>query len=279
MQDKMVRVSRKAPCPICKKTDWCGVSPDGAVAICMRVQSDRPTKNGGWLHRLKDAPPSRPVMRTPPPVRSRPFDAAAYHAALRKRWTVAQLSDHALELGVGMDGLGALAPAWDAFNRALAFPMRDGTGTIVGIRLRARDGRKWAVCGSKEGLFFSPDMANVSDLVVCEGPTDTAAAISMHLDAVGRPSCAGAVEHLVALVRRLRVRSVTIVADHDEPKERHDGSLWSPGLEGAQKLAHALGRMYRIILPPGKDLRSWWHAGATRGQFDDIAAKAKWRLG
>ena len=37
---KLVRVKRGRPCPICEKTDWCSVSEDGALAICMRVQSE-----------------------------------------------------------------------------------------------------------------------------------------------------------------------------------------------------------------------------------------------
>jgi conjugative relaxase-like TrwC/TraI family protein len=51
---KLVRVKRGRPCPICEKTDWCSVSEDGAVAICMRVPSEHETRNGGYLHLLED---------------------------------------------------------------------------------------------------------------------------------------------------------------------------------------------------------------------------------
>lgn len=36
--DRMRRVSRTAPCPICGRADWCLISPDGSAAICPRVE-------------------------------------------------------------------------------------------------------------------------------------------------------------------------------------------------------------------------------------------------
>src|SRR4029453_4430585 len=42
------RVTHKQPCEICGKPDWCTRSELGAC--CMRVQTDRPMKNGGGLH-------------------------------------------------------------------------------------------------------------------------------------------------------------------------------------------------------------------------------------
>lgn len=45
------RVSRREPCPICGKPDWCSVRSDGAIH-CMRTESARPARNGpGWWHR------------------------------------------------------------------------------------------------------------------------------------------------------------------------------------------------------------------------------------
>jgi hypothetical protein len=48
------RVSRRNPCPICGKGDWCMVSLTAKVAICARIESDKSvgTKGAGWLHRL-----------------------------------------------------------------------------------------------------------------------------------------------------------------------------------------------------------------------------------
>ena len=32
------RVTRLSPCPICKKSDWCLISPDRAAVICPRIE-------------------------------------------------------------------------------------------------------------------------------------------------------------------------------------------------------------------------------------------------
>ncbi len=280
MSDPMKRVSHAHPCAVCKKPDWCGYSEDGVWAVCMRVQSEKATANGGWLHRLKDSPPPPMRVRTlPPPPRPALVDMGKYHAALRARWTPADLEKHAEALDVWEFALDALQPAWDPAHEALAFPMRDGSGSVTGIRLRNAEGKKWAVRGGGDGLFYAPDLTVKDDLVICEGPTDTAAALSLGLDAVGRPSCSSGVAHLVALVKRLRVRSLTIVADHDAPHVRPDGGTYSPGLDGARKLIGEVGRMARIVVPPAKDIRAWFKAGATREQFDVLARNAKWRMG
>lgn len=65
---KWVRVNKRNPCPICDKPDWCLISQDGKVAICARIESDRPAgnKGAGWLHTLDNS------MSLPPPKPSRP---------------------------------------------------------------------------------------------------------------------------------------------------------------------------------------------------------------
>lgn len=278
-QRSWVRVTRQVPCPICHKPDWCTVTSDGQVACCMRVQSDRQARNGGWLHRMTAALVEAGRVLPVSCDRKLGLDCGAYHAALRRHWDWRWCDGLSLELGVGMAALEALEVAYDGVNEAFAFPMRNGDGGVCGIRLRARDGRKWAVRGSCEGLFFDPALAGKDDLVVCEGPTDTAAALTLGLRAVGRPSCSGGNDALAALARRLGVRRVTVVADHDAPHRRPDGSVWYPGRDGAVAMARALRRAWRMVLPPAKDLRAWLHEGATREQFDALAASATWRLG
>jgi hypothetical protein len=65
--------------------------------------------------------------------------------------------------------------------------MCDGYGEVVGIRLRNERG-KFAVRGSRQGVFVAGVPAQKT-LFVCEGPTDTAAAVDLGLFAVGRPNC------------------------------------------------------------------------------------------
>ena len=54
--DKMQRVSRKYPCPVCDKPDWCLVAKDGSAAICARISEGSVKQYGdaGWLHFLHE---------------------------------------------------------------------------------------------------------------------------------------------------------------------------------------------------------------------------------
>jgi phage/plasmid primase-like uncharacterized protein len=279
----MKRVSRSTPCPICGKPDWCSVSDNGEVAFCMRIQSGMPCKNGAWLHFLKARDRSRTPQHPAPmpaPVKQVAFDAARYHASIRKAWDSVWLDGNAVELGVNMDALERLQPGWDSFNKAVGYPMRDADGKVAGIRLRNSDGDKWAVAGSHDGLFYDPALVLGDDreLVICEGPTDTAAAYTLGLPAAGRSSCMTGLELLKALCFRLKVRLVTIVADSDSPKQKPDGSLWRPGIEGAMALGSKLGRLHRIVVPPKKDLREWVGSGCTLKEWSDWVSTAKRRL-
>jgi hypothetical protein len=79
--------------------------------------------------------------------------------------------------------------------------MMDVAGRVQGIRLRFSNGRKLAVRGGREGLFVPSGLAATNQLLICEGPTDTAALLDLGFAAVGRPSCAGGTRLLVELLR------------------------------------------------------------------------------
>lgn len=135
--------------------------------------------------------------------------------------------------------------------------MRDASGKIVGLRYRELGGsRKWSARGSRDGLFFSPALlASLSccdgcrpvTLYITEGASDTAAALSLGLVAIGRSSCTSGTPLIKELLARLRPSSLAIIADND-----------APGLAGARALSQELGNA-RIITPPKgyKDLREW----------------------
>ena len=271
------RVSHKSPCPICGKPDWCTITPDGAGACCMRIQSDKPLANGGYLHRIGARPDYRPPVRQfrPPPPSTLDF------AAMLDGWVRNTPQDAlgmlAASLGVDVLALAALGAARASQRAAWAFPMRDGNGKTVGIRLRGDNGDKWAVRGSKEGLFYAEGQPQDHTAVVCEGPTDTAAALSLSLWAIGRPSCQGAVDHTKRLCARLRIERLLVMADNDEPKPRPGGGWWQPGFDGAAKLVAAVGLPYKMLAPPAKDIRKWVQAGATRKDFDFLEQSQTWR--
>jgi len=203
----------------------------------------------------------------PPPPAFSPI--AEYFAALPTTWHNAQTRLCAYleaELGLPKEIMAVLDWRWDRTAKAVAIPMRDAWGEVTGIRYRAlKTGTKWAKRGSKDGLFFDPEFIpwDPEELVVCEGPTDCAAAMACGFWAVGRSSCGTGRDAIRELIRRKGARRVTIVADDDKPKPKPGGGTWRPGLEGAQRLAESLGCAYRIVLPPHgfKDLREWYRAG------------------
>ena len=95
---------------------------------------------------------------------------------------------------------------------------------------------------------------------------------------VGRSSCQTGTQHLRALIRRVRPRIVTIVADND-----------APGIKGAELLAQQLTNHQspitnhlpvRILVVPApyKDLRAWYLSNTlTPRLFADIASAQRWR--
>lgn len=81
---------------MCKRSDWCSVSSDGAVVICMRIRSDKQTRNGGWLHRLEEGAVVAPF---PSASHSARPQRAAERATIEHCHTVyASLLSHYLEL-------------------------------------------------------------------------------------------------------------------------------------------------------------------------------------
>jgi phage/plasmid primase-like uncharacterized protein len=170
----------------------------------------------------------------------------------------------ATALGLSPPSLHRLAAGWSPDHRAWVFPMTDAAGQVVGIRLRGDNGRKWAVPGSREGLFVPSGPTPGGRLLVTEGPTDCAALLELKFPAVGRPSCSGGVRHVVRLVKRLAPAEAVIVADYDPPDARGRRA----GLTGAERLAATLVayvRVVKVIIPPHglKDARAWLQAGAT----------------
>lgn len=291
-----VRVGKSRPCPVCGHSDWCGVSADGAVCHCMRTESAKPCLSGGWIHFLSDRHGSAVAVARPVrPVRPRMFDAArtmaGFRAEFEKPGGGGDLFDSLLRIADDLKMVAAdidrLEVGMSRFHGAWAFPMLDGEGRCVGIRLRQfGSSRKWSVAGSRDGLFYDPALepAEVAEhgvmgreLVVVEGATDCIAGYALGLPCVGRSSCGTGAEALRTLCGRLKVGRVTIVSDNDAYKGRPDGSAWRPGADGARRLADALGRTYRIVTPPKKDLRDWLAAGLTAETFRKVAELQPWR--
>ncbi len=219
------RVTKRRPCPVCGRPDWCmftGAVDSPTAVICARTESPRRAGEGGWLHILRNNGAAWAPWRRTIPAAVRTMSgadrldfaklAAEYRAAVQPQ-AVARL---AASLGLSAESLGRLGICWASWHWAWTFPMIDAAGAVLGIRLRRPDGTKLSVRGGKDGLFI-PAALDGGRLLVCEGPTDTAALLDLGFSAVGRPSCAGGVKLLVELVKLLAVPEVVIMADGDAP--------------------------------------------------------------
>lgn len=265
-------VTKKNPCPVCGKTDWCTIG-DTAV-LCQRVQSDRPAKKGGWYHSLDSEVQKTLTLPKPKP-------APPYLTGIRKmiqRWadetSIGAFEDHAAELGVSPEALASLNMVYAAEHRAWAFPMCDGYGEMIGVRLRSTDGRKWAVRGSRGGIFVPTtfDFSNLTYLV--EGPTSTAAALTIGLFAIGRPQNNAGGDLILTALRRMKIAKVVIVADNDD---KPNGMR--PGYDGAMKLAKELHGIKSVIwTPPTKDMRDFLKAGGTRQVIESEIKNLIWKI-
>lgn len=255
------RVSRKRPCPVCSKCDWCGVSADGTAAVCMRIESGRVLRNGGYLHRLGESADFRPIVRrvsVPNSPTAAPMDFGRMTGEYQHRATATMLTRLATDLGVSVEGLRRLRTGWD--GSAWTFPMTDANSAAVGIRRRLPTGKKLSVKSGREGLFVPEGLSADGLLLICEGPTDTAALLSIGLDAIGRPSCRGGLRLLTEFCRG---RAVALLADSDRP-----------GIQGAEFAATALQlhcRSVRVLQPPTgvKDAREWCRRSGTREDVEE----------
>lgn len=246
-----VRVTREHRCPVCAKPDWCEVCPEHNMVLCMRVQGPKESKGGGWLHPLGDA--VRVEIVKPKPCR-RPPDFNKFHRLLMRSTLSGAVVRLARLLGIPASCLMQLQPAWYPAKCTWLFPMRDGYGNLVGMRCRDESGHKWALKGSHNGIFIPQGIPVKSEVWICEGPTDTAAALAIGHYAVGRPDCNGGCDCLQRFCRLNKVRSIVIAADRD-----------LPGQNGAKRLAERLNLQCRTFLPPEpyKDIRAWVQAGAA----------------
>lgn len=272
---RMVPVERaKKKCPVCGKSNWCLISPDGKAGICQRVESRKKCGEAGWLHRFDEplpefiAPPKEPVKR------SEWYGPAQKYASQITRDQKAALCR---SLGLPEDALNCL-PLLGSFIGpdglpVYTFPEQDGAGSTIGINRRFPDGAKKHMPGGGRGITLPNgwDDDSLSAMFIVEGPTDTAAMVAAGLKAIGRPSNRGGVQYLAeAIMAKIRPsRTIIVVGENDK---KPDG-LW-PGLEGCMAVAgglkYLLPNEVRFALAPTdyKDVRDFLTS--------EMFAEARW---
>lgn len=240
----------------------------------MRTDSKVRMGNGGHWHPDGDKRPTFVPRGTPEPPQ---IDAGTLMVSFRRDTRPDQVSLLADNLSVSRNSLENIGVAWAQPHNAWAFPMFSGSGECVGIRLRLRDGRKLSVRGGHEGLFM-PHGRNTTCYLV-EGATDLAAALTLGLWGIGRPSCRGAVAHTQVTINRLGIQRVIIIGDNDERKWNEKLQRWdpSPGIEGAKALASELQVPVASMLLPTKDLREYVRMGGTLDLLKALERQLVWR--
>jgi len=270
LADDFLRVTRRRPCPVCGRIKYCMVGRDCPTdprrVICTKIESPRKWRDAGWFHSLGEGcrPPTVPRVRT---VTLACCTGDPKFASLAAQFTSNLASGAADRLAgkLGLTGasLHRLGLGWASAAEIEAagtgcrsggcwsFPMQDGKGNVVGIRLRTPDSFKYSLAGGRQGLHIPAELPTGQPLLLAEGPTDTAALLDLGFAAIGRPSCRGGERAIVALLPKLKPPVVVVVSDSDEP-----------GLRGARSLASVLAayhRDVRVVRPPDgvKDARAW----------------------
>jgi hypothetical protein len=309
--DAWREASRQHPCPCCGATRWCSSTTDGQAAVCRKSDGTAPS---GWRV-VKPAPQGGHVLlRVDPlwqsdlarlPDRARLPKPKAGHKLtsqqclellepVQDRITLPQVARLAEQLRVSVDVLRQMGVGWrwgdvlrgqDLEAGEWMYPMRDGSGQVVGVHRRLakpytqgdRLVGKLTVPGSTSGLFYAPDAwaQGSGPVLVVEGMTDTAAALHAGLAAVGRPSNTGGAEQLAVLLEQLPAdRPILLVGENDA---KADGRC--PGREGAeqvaQRLADALDRavLWSMVPAPAKDAREYLTSAAAGGLEPEQAGR------
>lgn len=202
----------------------------------------------------------------PTPTPKPPIDWVSICADIQDGLVGTELSTLHLQLDVSESSLARLECGWSWEYNAYTFPMRNGLGKTVGVSLRGKNGTKWAIPGSKLGLFIPCNLTVEGPLFMPEGASDTAALLDVGLNAVGRPQALVRGERLEQVrelmnTPLLRGRPLVVVADNDAKND--------VGWTGAYELARAMARHVRsvkVIEPLGcKDVREWVRNGIQSG--------------
>ena len=267
MESAWTRVSGARRCPVCGKPDWCLVSSDASAAICPRTPSKNYIDGSGYLHVLKESKDITPRKYTPKPLPEHSSIIHQIHMSLKGGATQERLQSLGESLGVSVESLRALYVGFSESKNSYSFPMTRAGRRMLGIRFRSTTGSKFSARGGKEGLFIPSTFTKSKAVVICEGPTDTAALLDLGFNAIGRPSCLGGARLIEELIGRL---PVAIFADSD-----------GPGKSGAELLKKRLLK----TAPPKTPVVFWSEGfddarqmvanGASKTDVMDLINKAK----
>ena len=228
----------------------CGEAGD-AVGLVKAVRQCDTADAFGWLRDAGCLPERQPGASPPP----RPQDPLR-ELADKRGWTAEAL-----------EALGAVAHRQDGRPAEVRFPMRDADGGITGWRRRRADGREFGPGrkamtrkGDKAGLLIPWPLPDGDPVLLVEGETDAAAALSAgHAATVATPGACGRAPRSY-LAKLLAGRAVVLAPDPDTA-----GREWRDGVGVALLNARC---QVRHIAPDGdQDLNKRLRAGADLSEL------------
>jgi hypothetical protein len=253
------RVSRRRPCPVCEKPDWCSVSADGCLAICMRVErgSVRRTRNDGFLHRLRA---SSDVLHREPDRRRHtrqctPQVADAAYRALLDRLTLSPAAAHALRVTRQLSdetvtkNLYSSIPTAEVLAShcaavAASFP-------LAGVPGFFRKGNRWTL-NATDGELLIPVRDARGHVVACQLRSDDSERRYRWLSSNGRPSgvSSGAPIHFAA-PELARLSGTTLLTEGTLKADCISESLRCAvvGVPGVCAFGDDIGEILRSELP------------------------------
>ena len=198
-----IRVSRSRRCPVCDSDSWCGISDDGAVVHCQRIESQTPCngESGGWIHRLSEPRPQRNRTMQPATKEQRP--TIDWSGVAKRMYDAGRRDELARVLGVSVDalsrlGVGSGADDFGQREPFWSFPERSGQLKVTGIVRRYWTGAKKMMRWSRSGLYITREWWTVpGPILLVEGGSDVAACLTMGLCVIGRPNNIGGVNPLI----------------------------------------------------------------------------------
>ena len=271
------QVSKAEPCVICKATKWCArsISKGDKFVLCHH-ETVPPSgyrfvahaKEDGILFSSEEPTTYKPLPNVYYEPSTNTNVAKTPQRPVPTKWAKLcrqfqdDLSGHSVQLAVSMgvteESLKALGVGWNKEQKCWTFPERDSTGNIVGIMRRFKspkmyDGEpknKLFIGGGSRGIYYDPAMWRRGNgpILIVEGESDTAAAITMGLPVIGRPSVGGGCIQIAEMLKDIsHDRPIVVVGEWDE-KEKNGKILW-PGKYAAQKFATNLAnKLHREIL-------------------------------
>jgi len=167
----------------------------------------------------------------------------------------------ASSLGVAADALRRLGVG--RVGRAWTFPMVDGRHRVCGFMRLFPSGEMGLKAGSRLGVFVPTDIRPGTPIVVCVGPLDVAALLTLGIESVGRP---GSVDDDRLLKPYCRARRIAIVVDDSR---QDDAARLSDALRATCQSVRT------VTLPTGfPSVHAWLRAGALRSDLIGLIRSA-----